>query len=536
MLRPDELKKDEPLLWSTGIGTDVWEMFCASMSGDVASVRRLLAKDPSLVRGSFAYRRPMYFAVRENQVAVATALLEHGADPVNAWGSDTLLDMARDRGHTEMLELLEIALAGANAAPRGESVASAIRERDLQKIRGLLDETPELLHAADMNGNQPIHWAVMTRQLDVIDELLERGADIDARRSDGARPVQLFNGDYSYRGWQHAPESTVTTPREVLTHLLDRGAYCDICTAAHMGNLERVSELLHEDPSRVNRLDDYVTYYVGSGSALRNAAAKGHLEIVRLLLERGADPNLPEEGIAPRGGALYSAVYGRHFDVAKVLLENGAYPNVEVESSADTLSIALMNSDEKMVELLCSHGAARRLHLLAHYGDLETAAAVLAANPALADDEEAFRNAAGQGHDAFVRLMLHYQPDLATRVSLPAKTRELTEFLFEKGMNPNQPNWLGLTPLHQLARSTDVEMAELFIDHGADLNARDEDVSSTPLGAAAKLGNIAMVELFLRRGAKPNLPDDPQWATPLAWATRRGHSEVAELLRQHGAT
>lgn len=132
--------------------------------------------------------------------------------------------------------------------------------------------------------------------------------------------------------------------------------------------------------------------------------------------------------------------------------------------------------------------------------------------------------------------MLHYQPDLATRVSLPAKTRELTEFLFGKGMNPSQPNWLGLTPLHHLARSTDVEMAELFIDHGADLNARDEDISSTPLGAAAKHGSIAMVELFLRRGARPNLPDDPQWATPLAWATRRGHSDVAELLRQHGAT
>jgi ankyrin repeat protein len=536
MIRPEELKKDEPLLWSTGTGTDVWEMFRASMSGDVALVERLLAKDPSLVRGAYAYRRPMYFAVRENQVAVARVLLQHGADPVNAWGSDTLLDIARDRGYTEMLQLLENALASANGAPRGEIVAAAIRERDLQKIRSLLDATPELLHAADMNGNQPIHWAVMTRQLDVIDDLLARGADIDARRPDGARPLQIFNGDYSYRGWQHVPESTVTTPREVLTHLLDRGAYCDICTAAHMGNLERVTELLDDDPSRVNRLDDYITYYLGSGSPLRNAASKGHLEIVRLLLERGADPNLAEEGIAPRGGALYSAVYGRHFEVARLLLENGAHPNVEVESSADTLSIALMNSDEKMVELLCSHGAARRLHLLAHYGDLETAAAVLAANPALADDEEAFRSAAGQGHDAFVRLMLRHQPDLAKRVAMPAKTRELTEFLFEQGMNPSQPNWLGITPLHHLARSNDVEMAELFIDHGADLGARDEDISSTPLGAAAKHGNIPMVELFLRRGAKPNLPDDPQWATPLAWATRRGHADVAELLRRHGAT
>ena len=57
MIRPEELKKDEPLLWSTGAGTDVWDMFQASISGDVAVVERLLAKDPSLVRGAYAYRR-----------------------------------------------------------------------------------------------------------------------------------------------------------------------------------------------------------------------------------------------------------------------------------------------------------------------------------------------------------------------------------------------------------------------------------------------------------------------------------------------
>ena len=112
---------------------------------------------------------------------------------------------------------------------------------------------------------------------------------------------------------------------------------------------------------------------------------------MKLLLERGADPNLPEEGIAPHGHALYSAVSNGHYEIAKLLLEHGAYPNPEVESSADALSIALMNSNEKMVELLCSYGAARAVHLLAYYGDVQTAAAVFAANPALADDPERWR-------------------------------------------------------------------------------------------------------------------------------------------------
>lgn len=358
MIRPDALKKDEPLLWSAGTGTDVWEMFCAAITGDLEIIKRLLSKNSSLVRSHFAYRTPLYFAVRENQVEVAAFLLERGADPLSFAVNDSLLDIARDREYVEMEKLLETKLTTAHgASPKGNAMAAAIRERDRAKVRGLLDAAPDLLHAGDERSNQPIHWAVMTRQIEVIDELLTRGADINARRFDGARPIQLTNGDYYYRGWRDVPKDIATTPAEVLAHLVARGAYVDICTAAHMGNLSRVRELLDQDPSLVNRVSDYGSYYLGCGAPLWNAAARGHIEVVRLLLERGADPNLPEEGMAPHGRALYAAVYNGHYDIAKLLLEHGAYPNPEVESSADALSIAIMNSDKKMIELLASHGA-----------------------------------------------------------------------------------------------------------------------------------------------------------------------------------
>jgi ankyrin repeat protein len=73
----------------------------------------------------------------------------------------------------------------------------------------------------------------------------------------------------------------------------------------------------------------------------------------------------------------------------------------------------------------------------------------------------------------------------------------------------------------------------LFLDHGADINARDEDLCSTPLGWAAKFGRVEMVEFLLGRGARPSLPDDPPWATPIAWATRRRHQPVVELLEEY---
>lgn len=541
MYPPEPLKSDKPLVWSPGRGTDVWALFRACVDGDFAAVKRLLEKDPSLARCHYSYRKPVYFAVRENRIEIAGLLLDRDPDPVGLAVNDSLIEIAQDRGYDEMRELLERKFAERfGASQRGESVAEAIRAHDSARVRHLLDASPELLHAGDRRSNQPIHWAVMTRQLDMIDELLNRGADIDARRMDGGRPIHLTNGDYHYRGWRDVPKDWPTTPEDVYARLVSRGARIDLGMACAKGDLKQVRQLLDTDPPLVNQVSDYNSYYPGCGAPIKNAAAGGHLEIVRFLLERGADPNLPEEGIAPQGHALYSAAANGHFEIVKLLLEHGAHPNVEVESSADTLSRVIMNEDQKMIDLLCEHGAARAVHLLAYYNDLKTAAAVFAASPALAKNPEALVNAANEGHEGFVRLMFRYEPDLPKRITFPswsvgAKTRDLNELLFRHGLNPSTPDWLGITPLHEFARKGDVERATTFLDHGADLNARDEDICSTPLGWAAKFGEKAMVELLLKRGARPNLPDDPPWATPLSWAARRRQLEIAQVLIQHGA-
>src|SRR5262245_4584606 len=106
MIQPDLLKTPTPLLWSPGTGIDVWEMFCACVAGDFDTVKRLVAREPAMVRCHYVYRTPLYFAVRENRLEVASCLLDHGAHPFNSGSTDTLLEIARDRGYVEMARLL----------------------------------------------------------------------------------------------------------------------------------------------------------------------------------------------------------------------------------------------------------------------------------------------------------------------------------------------------------------------------------------------------------------------------------------------
>lgn len=85
-----------------------------------------------------------------------------------------------------------------------------------------------------------------------------------------------------------------------------------------------------------------------------------------------------------------------------------------------------------------------------------------------------------------------------------------------------------------MAQSGAVTKARLLLDHGADINAVDDEYRTTPLGMAARWGQRKMVALLLERGADPNRAE-AAWSTPLAWAQKKGHGAIAADLRAAGA-
>ncbi|GGB19383.1 ankyrin repeat domain-containing protein [Puia dinghuensis] len=541
MMRPPALDTQEYLPWSRGRGVEVWAMLVAAMNGDVETMKKLEAKDAGLLDCELEYFSPMHFAVRENRVDAVRYLLESGVVPVMDF-EEPVWEAARMRGHEEMAVLLEEWVREHyHIRPEGGVIAAAIRDFDVDGVKDLIEE--ELVHAADKRGNQPIHWAVLTRQMGLIDYLLSRGADINARRPDGARPLDLTNGDYYYRSWYRDLPPTGLQQHEVLIgYLMARGAYCDISVAAKIGWHHRVKELLDADPGLANRLPDHVGYY--SGLPLRNAAAEGHLEVVKLLLSRGANPNEPEPGIAPSGAALHSAVSGRHYVIVRLLLEHGANANAMVESSGDVLYTARrVKAPQEIIDLIAARATNRDKEIIAYEADAEVLARTLAADAA-APVEHYLGRLISEDLRPQLELILQYQQDIFRRQTMLSAawwdkatfaSAEQARWLLQRGLDPRLRNWLGITMLHRCAAKGLIDIAEVLLEFGADIDAVESEWSSTPLGWAVRLGQKEMAAWLLAQGADVGMPLDRPWARPIEWAKRKGDGEMMELFKEGDA-
>lgn len=91
-------------------------------------------------------------------------------------------------------------------------------------------------------------------------------------------------------------------------------------------------------------------------------------------------------------------------------------------------------------------------------------------------------------------------------------------------------------PIFEAARRNNVEAARHLLEAGADLNARTQfqNLQLTPLHVAGNNGSYEVAQLFLEEGAEVDAVD-PDGNTPLHWCIMNGKSNIARLLLKHGA-
>jgi uncharacterized protein len=150
--------------------------------------------------------------------------------------------------------------------------------------------------------------------------------------------------------------------------------------------------------------------------------------------------------------------------------------------------------------------------------------------------------AAALGKTDRVRALTNKDPSLANAfapdgffpVGLAAffSHRDTVEFLLGAGANVNQAarNKMNVAAIHAASAAGRPDIVRLLIEHGADVNARQQD-GFTPLHEAALTGQIELVKLLLDNGAVVNLESD-SGKTALTFAIEAGKTEIAELLRK----
>jgi ankyrin repeat protein/tellurite resistance protein len=311
----------------------------ACVEGQAQNVRDLLAAgadvnivvpdledDPSAVGDS-----PLNAACARGYTECVRLLLEAGANPnQNAppEGGQFPLLMAAENGHEEIVAML--LGAGASAAminPENQTspLCGAVRNGHEDITGILLDAGADPNTVSGDSGSPVIVLAAQTGNIDIVSRLIDDGADVDAAGKVSGNTALLRAAAMGHgktvelllrRGADANKPNPVTGADALLVAVVERKTHC--------------VRLLLDAGANPNR-----TYAGEPGDVpiLIIASEKGDAEIVRRLLEHGADVNAEAgDGLT----ALQRAGIHRHKDVEQVLIEFGADPSTRLVKLTDT--------------------------------------------------------------------------------------------------------------------------------------------------------------------------------------------------------
>ncbi|XP_062537231.1 uncharacterized protein LOC134205710 [Armigeres subalbatus] len=319
-----------------------------------------------------------------------------------------------------------------------------------------------------------------------------------------------------------------------------------ICIAAEKGHTEIVKLLLSKG-AKTNALNEKWW------TPLLIAASGGHSEIVISLIDAGANIELPEH-IFGETAVHVAALYGK-VDVLRILIEKKAEIDVRNSFGNTPLYFAASNGHTDVVDLLIEKGADTELtvqsngtamHAAAFYGEVEVLNALIAKKANIhAKDEYGWtplHTAAERGHLDAVNLLIEKGADTerstesdgtAMHVAASKGRVDVLNTLIAKDAKINAQNNKGWTPLHSAAENGHIDALILLIDKGADTELSKKS-SGTAMHVAASNGNVDVLSTLIDKKAKIDAQDYYGW-TPLHDAVQIGHIDSVNLLIGKGA-
>jgi ankyrin repeat protein len=237
-----------------------------------------------------------------------------------------------------------IALAWSSLAFCGE-IHDAASKGDLEKVKALLNGNADLVFSKDEDSHTPLYYAVNTMRKDMVELLLAKGANVNAKENYGWTPLCYAAGRCN------KVMVEVLLANKADPEAENNDGQTPLHNAAQIGCKE-VVELLLANKAKVNAEDHY------GMTPLHSAAYGGRKDVVELLLASKAEVDAKDSiGETPLDRAARESCSNseRYKEVAELLLVNHANVNAKDEFGNTPLHDAC--DTKKMVQLLLTYGA-----------------------------------------------------------------------------------------------------------------------------------------------------------------------------------
>ncbi|CAI5438376.1 unnamed protein product [Caenorhabditis angaria] len=470
---------------------------------------------------------PLLESCARGHLGVANILLKHHAriDVFDEMGR-TALHLAAFNGHLSIVHLLLQHKAFVNSKSKtGEApLHLAAQNGHVKVVNVLVQDHGASLEAITLDNQTALHFAAKFGQLGVSQTLLALGANPNARDDKGQTPLHLAaENDFPdvvklFLKMKH------NNNRGVLTAIDHNGFTC-AHIAAMKGSLAVVRELMMIDKAMVIQAKTKTL----EATTLHMAAAGGHANIVKILLENGANAE-----------------------------DENSHGMTALHLGAKNGFISILEAFDQNLWRRCSRKTGlNALHIAAYYGNSDFVNEMVKHVPATIRSEPPIYNhhvnkefsteygftplhlAAQSGHDSLVRMLLNQGVQVdATSTTMNVIPLHLAAqqghiavvgmLLSRSTQQQHAKDWRGRTPLHLAAQNGHYEMVSLLIAQGSNINVMDQN-GWTGLHFATRAGHLNVVKLFIDSSADP-LAETKEGKVPLCFAAAHNHIECLRFL------